>query len=280
MTMGGKPVARRGDGRAWWQEPWVGLALGVFVLQIGLLWIVTPNPDPPRVPAPPARQRIVGESGSESSRSSLDAWKWLFTPALLLRPSDEDFSGPAWMRGTAVRIEVEAFDVPERPLPWFRDRPSVVMAAPSRRPAPGPALGWGVPSDSVALPPVPGVPLAGGPRVRVVAGLAGRGWATGAAPALEDPGVGPARPVVIRVRVAADGELASPPVLWEGGDVAAADEAALKAARHLRFNPTKGEEGEGWGLVAFEWGSGAGGTNGGTAVGVDRSGAAGVRGEP
>lgn len=254
MSQSGSPTAAgmssraAGARRAWWQESWVRMAALIMAAHVGVFWVISPNPVSPPRSVGPASVRFAVEPWGALGEGDLDAWRWLFTPSVWVRPSAEDFSGAAWLRGAPVRIEVEAFDVPERPLPWGHDRPAVLIAEPGPHPGPGPSGRWDLPDESVATPAVGPVPVLQGPRLRILGGLAGRSIRAvpdlgGLAPAV------PARPVVVRLRVDADGEPAGPPVLWDGSEVPEADEAALRAARSLRFEAGSAAGG----LVEFEW---------------------------
>lgn len=249
-------AAEPADSRALarWRQPWVPIALLAFVVQVAGFWLVSSEPTRTPRRSPPRQDAFLPEPDGIEATLRQDAWRWLFTPAVFLLPSDQDFSGLAWMRVGSGDLEVESLEVPDRPLPWelVRGGPGAEPALP--RSDPGPAGRWSPPADVALLPGVGAVPLPAENRVRLLAGLRGRAIVAGGDPGLPaDARVPLARPPVVRVTVDESGELADPPVIWESSELPAADEAAVQAARRLRFERGSAGTGVESGLVSPEW---------------------------
>lgn len=238
----------------WWRGRWGGFAVFVFAVHVGVFWLVSGDPSPAAPRKPLDRYKFVATPPDPADSTG---WRWLFSPALFVSPSPDDFSAAAWLDTAPVRVEVEPFAVPERPMPWESIRGREPAPALASRLDPAPGGRWEVPTVSGWVPGVSGVPLPREGAVMRVAGLAGRlpARSGGLEAGLAVPTgveVGPALPVVLRVAVDERGELVQPPVVWESSQVKVYDEAALGVVRRLRFTAAPGT-GVAWGLVSVEW---------------------------
>lgn len=265
------PAPAAPDPSPGWRRPSIAVAVAAVGAQVLGFWLVSPG-DHTRSPGRPpvtARQAFVdGEAGG----AAVQSWLWLLNPAVFVQPSERDFSGVAWLEGTPLRVEIEAFAVPQRPLPFESAvapgaalRLPVDARGPLARLDPGPGSRWDLSEGRTAPPPTGPVPLPVESQLRVLSGLAG--WQLANRPAwpasAEAAG---ALPVVVRLALGADGEPATPPTVWESSGVPALDEAAVTLARGLRWrNPAAppredawADTGAGWtwGLVEFRFGLG------------------------
>lgn len=252
-SLGSPPVAA-------WRRPWVVLAGLVFVAQVLAFWGLAPGGNGAiRRTLEPGRDRFLPEPDGLEATRTLENWSWLLSPAVFLLPTELGFSGAAWMRANPGDLEVEAFDVAYRPLPWERACDSMRVQEVQPSLDPGPAGGWGTIPEAVDWPKVAPVPLPSRSEVRVLSGLRGRPILSGALLDVPSDGrIALARAVVVRVTVDETGELSAPPVVWESSEVPAADEAAVKAARRLVFAPVGAGAGLESGLVRVEWAVGSG----------------------
>jgi hypothetical protein len=252
---------------------WMVVAVAAVTVQVLGFWMVSPaDHAPKRATPPPARQAFLDVTPDGDTDGGADGWLWLLSPSVFFQPSERDFSGAAWLAGTPVRVEIEAFSVPQRPLPFEgaivpgeATRLAGGTRGPLSRVDPGPGSRWevteGLPRSPVSTP----VPLPAESRLRVVSGLAG--WRLRSPPAWPSPAEASAGiPPIVRVVLGPDGEPATPPTLWESSGVAALDEAAVEVVRRLRWahadrpappDPwTASGSDWSWGLLEIRWGSG------------------------
>lgn len=213
---------------------WAWGALALFLAQVLLLALLSPAPPAPAPAADPWRGAFVPAAPDDGAD-----WLAVQAPTLFLLPQEQGFSGDAWLRRPAQAYPAEPHVAEPRPLP----------PAEARRLA-------AFPPPAFQRPPPP-LPLPAGPAWRLVGAPAG--WTLAAAPAPAAPAGEPPAPVRVRVTLDAAGFVATPPVALAGEGPAA--QAALAAARSLRFRPPPGTAGRpGQPLAAAEvelhWGGG------------------------
>jgi len=201
---------------------------------------------------------MVPELEDSADRERADAWSALMSPAVMLMPSADDFSGSSWLAGPSAEVALEAFLARIQPLPFesIRGGGGGLNAYP--RVDPGPGSRWAVPGGMRPLPKVASVPLPADGTVRILEGLAG--WRLDGAFQSEPlPDGVLAQRAVGRVMVDGSGSPASPPVLWESSGASVADEAALTLVRRIqltRATPgarTDDERERSWGFIAVTW---------------------------
>lgn len=255
-------------GLQWLSKRWFLTIGALTLLQAAVFWAVSPWPATPDLP-PRTEARPLAVAGVTGGLP--EDWYWLMNPGLLLMPSPPGFSGAAWLRTAPSELAFEPLTVQAHPLPFQPVSSLGPVADLLPRTGAGPTDRWGVPASVAPLMAVGSMPWPASPRVWVVSGL--EGWRPATEIQLPDlPSGAIPRPAVLRLRLNREGELAYPPVLWEGTGVAACDEAALRGVASLHFEPVEtgaapGRESapEPVGLVALEWavaGGAAGGVKG------------------
>ena len=256
-----------------WRRRWIAAATLAVLAQLAGFWVVSP-PDRRMEdlarPLPARQSFLTGDEGGATT----ETWLWLMNPSILLQPSERDFSWPAWLAESPLRVEVEGFVLPQRPLPFETAvAPAVAGESPREtvgplaRLDPGPGRRWEMTEGRPVPPAVGPVPLPVQNDLRVAAGLAG--WhLTGSLvwPVIRETASGV--PAVVRLALGGDGQPATPPTLWESSGVPALDDAALAVVQQLRWRRTEGttaagiepwsDSGSGWswGLVEIRWGLG------------------------
>lgn len=97
------------DHGAWSPARWFCVIAGIFATQVGLIWLLAERvtPPPARLPFPVA-MRLEASSTPSMGESQPGA-----NPALFALPTDESFSGYAWLRYQLPAYEMTAWN--ERP---------------------------------------------------------------------------------------------------------------------------------------------------------------------
>lgn len=246
----------------WWRQRWVWLSVAILVAEVGVVGLLSARGTPVRPPvrSPMPRYRIVPEmEGSPGTAgSAAEAWSSLMSPAVMLMPSADDFSGSSWLSGPSAEVALEAFVARVQPLTFepIRGIGGGLDAYP--RVDPGPGSRWEVPRGMGPLPTVVSVPLPGDGKVRILEGFSG--WQLDEGIRLEPlPGGILAQRAVVRLMIDGSGSAASPPVIWESSGASVADEAALNLVGTIRLKrsgaaPAKAEGlDRSWGFIGVTW---------------------------
>ncbi len=242
----------------WWRQGWVWLAVTVLAAEVGTVQLLSARGTAEVVSSrlPQTRYWLYLEPG-ESAKA--DAWSLMVSPAVMLVPSEQDFSGSSWLAGPTAEVALEAFLARVQPLPFEPIRGGAGGLPAFPRIDPGPGSRWDVPEGMGPLPGVAPVAVPEDGRVRILEGL--EGWELAKEIKLEPfPGGLLAQRAVVRLMVDDSGTPASPPVIWEGSGEAVADAAALGVVRTMRLirsapilDTKKGVGGWKWGLVSVTW---------------------------
>ena len=98
------------DHTAWSPARWFCAIVGIFAMQVGLIWLLAERvtPAPARLPFPITVRLDGASSSTELAGESQPG----VNPALFALPSDENFSGHAWLKYQLPTYEMTAWNEP------------------------------------------------------------------------------------------------------------------------------------------------------------------------
>ena len=242
---------RRRSGR-WWRRRWIWLAAGILLAEVIAVMLLSGRGLPETVNRrrPQTRFTVLAESQNPGDEES---WGLLMSPAVLLMPSGQDYSGRSWLSDDTGDAPLEAFLARAQPLPFLPVRAGLGEGVPGADAGLGER--WIVSSGMKPLPEVPPVSLPLDGRVRILEGF--EGWRLAREVRLDPLPEGVlAQRAVVRVAIDRTGLPASPPILWESSGESVADQAAVNLVRRLEWARVNSESGilePCWGLVAVTW---------------------------
>ncbi|MBX3746258.1 MAG: hypothetical protein KF833_13210 [Verrucomicrobiae bacterium] len=247
-----------GPARPWWRRRRVAMAAIAVGAQVAFFWMLSLPGEPTevRVEGPRTQWTMAGDS-----EGAFEDWLWLMNPGLFLLPSTHDFSAAAWMEMRRSEVGFEPLTMKSQPLPFAPMAAGMSLRGPllARMDA-GPGHRWEVPSGGLTLPASTPPPVPRRTTLRRVSGLEGwQGPEGGEGPAGPEGAI--PGPTILRVTINERGDVAVPPVVWEGSGVPAADGLALRWVEGLRWERADGGSGGSsgsgagwtWGLVAVDW---------------------------
>ena len=251
------------------RQRWIAGAVLAVGIEFAGFWLLSPSSQPRWRPRP---SEPVPPPAGESSRRELERLLQLWTPALPLMAGLDDFSAQAWMHPEGAQVQVEAFAVPERRLPFVPagsgDDSILVRSAGSESVAGAWTESGRWAASTAVQPRSTALAVDSTIRWRVLENAgkwriaAPNGPAGAAFPKVAgDAGFSPLP--VVRLVLDPKGESVAPPLVWESSGQAALDAAALAVAGRWKWvcggdgssvgGATTRDE-RTWVLVAFERG--------------------------
>jgi TonB family protein len=240
----------------WKPRRWWGLIVGVFALQLGLIyWLSDRTPMRVRSTQPLPTLRVAGTSSAWTN------WLALADPTVFALPNAHNFSELAWLRSTPADLRDLGWTTEPQWQPTLLSGPEVIFSA-QREPSPldNARIANGVwPELSINVPVGPGL-LAEPSFGRVEGELTARKLLT----PFHLPSFGSASGdlltnTIVQILVNRQGFAESLTLLVSSGS-AEADQQALQLARDARFEPLPGPANASerptdltWGQLIFCW---------------------------
>ncbi len=244
------------DGRAWPRRKWWGAVVGLFAIQLALLWWFGARAPIPRRPVSEAPLMNLADAGDTNAA----AWLALNDPTLFARSHPQSFSGAEWMKIAAPTNPPPEWSEPPRWLAldlqqlgsafrrFVQTNQPLVEAFIAKAEAPVTELQI----EDIASPTLQPSTL----------------WVEGALAErrlLKSPALKPWAHAdlltnsVVQVLVNGDGNVVAPVLLASSGK-SEADLEALATAKNIQFEPLPGKRrgleratALAWGTLVFQW---------------------------